>query len=492
MKILRYILLAVLILAVLFLILMIFRAYASQKDEATVAGGVRTDGQLFAFGSCDRQDRPQPFWPAIAAFRPDAFIWMGDNIYSDTEDMTKMAADYETLRANPGYRDFAARTPIFGTWDDHDYGANDAGKEYPKRDSARALLFDFLDVPADSPDRNHAGAYQRYDLGTAAAPVRLILLDTRYFRDDLVGNYDPEGRRTSYQLNEQGDILGEEQWAWLEEQLTDSPAAAHLIVSSIQVLPVDHPYEKWANFPAARRRLFELLEAKKPANLLLLSGDRHLGEISRLTTPGGLELTEMTASGLTHSFSGTEETNQYRQGPLMVDENFGLLLLNADGTAGRIEIRSIDGQQVAASLDLFGPAKTADWADRLLTTRTGTQPLARLGGCPTSPNCVTSYETSAAAPAQEPLAFNGTAAEAAEKLVRVIGTLDRTTLVSQSAAYFHYTFKTTLLPFVDDVEFLIDEPNQVIHYRTASREGYSDMGANLRRVKTIRQAWKND
>ena len=84
-----------------------------------------------SFGSCSDLSRPEHLWEQVLATHPQVWIWMGDNIYADTEDMTQMRAKYEETRAHPLYAQLRASARVLGTWDDHDYGANDAGREYP-------------------------------------------------------------------------------------------------------------------------------------------------------------------------------------------------------------------------------------------------------------------------------------------------------------------------------------------------------------------------
>src|SRR5687768_16983467 len=86
---------------------------------------------IFAFGSCNRQNLPQPLWDVIARDEPDLWIWLGDNIYGDTNDMVVLKAKYDQQLQQEGYRRFTAQVPVIGTWDDHDYGRNDANKSYP-------------------------------------------------------------------------------------------------------------------------------------------------------------------------------------------------------------------------------------------------------------------------------------------------------------------------------------------------------------------------
>lgn len=299
-----------------------------------------------AFGSCNHQDREQPLWPVIQAAEPDLWIWLGDNIYADTENIAAMDSMYARQRRVPGYRALRARVPVIGTWDDHDYGANDAGRSYPKRDSSQMLFLDFLDVPRDHPRRDRAGVYSAHVYGPPGRRVKVILLDTRYHRDPITRDPLSEQR---YYPNPDGDILGPEQWAWLERELQSSDAQIHLIGTSIQAIAREHPWEKWANFPQARDRLLDVIQRSGAPGVLLLSGDRHLAELSRLDDAVDYPLYDLTASGLTHHASFERERNQHRVGPLIADLNFGLLEI--DWTARPVTLRlSIRGRAGEARL----------------------------------------------------------------------------------------------------------------------------------------------
>src|SRR6185436_18724916 len=102
---------------------------------------------------------------------------------------------------------------------------------------------------------------------------------------------------------------------WLEAQLRESPSSIHLIGSSTQVVPEQQRYEKWANFPRSRARLFQLLADTRARGAIVLSGDRHMAEISRIEEePLRYPLWEITSSGLTHSWkNGRDEPNRHRR-----------------------------------------------------------------------------------------------------------------------------------------------------------------------------------
>ena len=295
-----------------------------------------TSVERIAFGSCNKQYMAQPLWEPIRGHRPDLWLWLGDNVYADTEDMNAMAARYDQQRQNPGYAALRSETTVLGTWDDHDYGANDAGRTYPKRDSSQQLLLNFLDVPADSPRRLRRGVYSAHTYGPPGQRVKVILLDTRYHRDSLTPDSTSEQR---YHPNPNGDILGQAQWTWLEDELRRSDAQVHLVGTSIQAIAEQHPWEKWANFPAARQRLFDVIRRSEAPGVLLLSGDRHKSELARLDDAIGYPLYELTASGLTHHAPPGPEPNRHRLGPLVVQENFGLLSIDWDAGAVSLQIR---------------------------------------------------------------------------------------------------------------------------------------------------------
>ncbi len=317
-----------------------------------VATAEETEISRIAFGSCVHQDHPQPIWTAVCASQPDLFVFMGDNIYGDTEDMAVLQAKYDRLAANPGFRQLRGFCPIIGTWDDHDYGENDAGTEYPRKRESQKVMLDFFQVPQEDPRRNRPGVYRALEYGPPDKQVQVILLDTRYFRSSLGNRVWMESlQNVGYLPNKApgATILGEDQWRWLEAKLKE-PARIRVIVSSIQILPKDHGYEKWANFPQERQRLLDLIRQTQAEGVVFFSGDRHRAEISRL--PGewvGYPLYELTSSGLTQVVEGTEP-NQYRLGSNFAGQNFGMLVVDwkEPEPVLTLEVRDVNGRTVLA------------------------------------------------------------------------------------------------------------------------------------------------
>ena len=112
----------------------------------------------------------------------------------------------------------------------------------------------------------------------------------------------------------------------------------------------------------------------------------------------------------------------------------------------------------------------------------------RLVPCPDSPNCVCS-ETADGDAAIAPLAFPGEPEAALASLVEHLRAQPRVELVQVTPDYVHAVFTSALFRFRDDVEFRLDREARVIHGRSASRVGHSDLGANRRRIATLRAEW---
>jgi alkaline phosphatase D len=298
-----------------------------------------------AFGSCARQDQPQPIWEAIVASHPQLFLFLGDNIYADTEDMDVMRSKYAQLDAQPGFQKLKVTCPIMATWDDHDYGADDAGAEYPMKRESQQVFLDFFGVAHDSPRRAREGVYHAAVFGPPGKRLQVILLDARYHRSALKRGFQPgepgEGFRGRYlpNLDPEATMLGAEQWQWLEAQLR-FPAEVRLICSGVQVVPDEHGSETWGNFPLERQRLFRLIRKTSATGVVILSGDRHLAEIARLPADHvdgvGYPLYDITSSSLNRpsgnfTKAGTRfanEINSYRIGLTYFDTNFGAVVID--------------------------------------------------------------------------------------------------------------------------------------------------------------------
>ncbi len=319
-------------------------ALSTNATEGDLSGGTSGTKMVVAFGSCNKYDEENVFWDDILVLAPDVFIWGGDNIYADTEDMAIMQHMYEEQQALPAYAALTKTVPVTGTWDDHDYGSNDGGEEYVKKKESLQLFLDFMKVPKDDPRRSQEGIYSSQFISKPGGGVKIINLDTRYFRTSLTQS---KARDMRYQPNsyEEGTILGETQWQWLAEELSNSKADFNLIVTSVQFLSNAHGFEKWANFPHEVDKMKAMILNSKAKGVIFLSGDRHISEFSRMPLEGlTYPLVDFTSSGLTHSYSDfSGEPNPFRVGEVVSTTSFGVVELDLEAGEATFKIMGEQG-----------------------------------------------------------------------------------------------------------------------------------------------------
>lgn len=298
-----------------------------------------------AFGSCAEQNRAQPIWDPILRANPELFLFIGDNIYADTEDMSEMRRKYAQLGAQPGFMKLRNTVPLMATWDDHDFGVNDGGADYPKREHSRQVFFEFFSEPPGSPRRGHEGVYDSRILGPEGKCIQVILLDTRYNRTKLNRRRSSDPGRGKYTPvpDPSATFLGAGQWLWLEEQLR-KPAEIRLIASSIQVVAEDHGWEKWMNMPAERERLFALIRSTNAKGVFFISGDRHFAELSKIDTAVGYPLYDLTSSGLTKGsrWRGPDDINRHRVAENGSGDNFGFIEIDWTQSEPQIYLQARD------------------------------------------------------------------------------------------------------------------------------------------------------
>lgn len=318
-------------------------AACADDGPAATGGGAAAEAPRtrIAFGSCMHQDQPKPVLDRARLARPDAFVFLGDNVYGDTDDMAELAAIYDRQAASPELVRLELEVPLFAIWDDHDYGRNDAGAEYPHKAESKALFLDFWRAPAGSPRRGRDGLYDAYLLPFEGGTVQLLLLDLRWFRDPLEPN-DGSGLHDYIPTEDPSrTMLGVAQWAWLEEELR-RPADVRIVASSTQLGHSYNGYESWTNMPHERQRLIDAIGAAGAEVTLVISGDAHWAELSRQEVAGGYPLYDLTSSGITEEWSEIPP-NDNRVGDAVADNNFGLVDIVWD-TDPRITLSIVDAE----------------------------------------------------------------------------------------------------------------------------------------------------
>jgi uncharacterized protein (DUF1499 family) len=118
-------------------------------------------------------------------------------------------------------------------------------------------------------------------------------------------------------------------------------------------------------------------------------------------------------------------------------------------------------------------------------------PKSVIRPCPDKPNCVTS-QAPRGPRRMEPLLYEGSLQEARQRLLAIIRSFPRTTVVQDSDYYLRVEFRSSIFSFVDDVEFEFDDVAKLVHFRSASRVGYYDFGVNRRRMATVTRQFSGD
>tara|TARA_B100001057_G_scaffold139351_1_gene139002 strand:+ start:561 stop:1523 length:963 start_codon:yes stop_codon:yes gene_type:complete len=282
--------------------------------QAIISSPVDANSIKLGLGSCLDQDFPQPIWNSIEKENLNYFIFLGDNVYGDSPDGKLDKLKYAYKKQESLLPNFLNDINVLSIWDDHDYGLNDGGGSYSLKKESQKMFLDFWEIPSDDMRSSREGIYFSQNKTFFNKKFKLIFLDTRYFRSPLVG---PKGK---YLKNKSTDstILGINQWDWLEKEL-DEYFDFLIIFSSIQIIPEDHGFEKWGNFPNDRNKFFSLLE-KNVNKTVLVSGDRHLGGIYK--KDGFIEI---TASSLNKPGSLFFETDKYLLGKTYRQENYGII-----------------------------------------------------------------------------------------------------------------------------------------------------------------------
>lgn len=308
------------------------------------------------FGSCMHQDKDTPILQAINQAKPELFVFLGDNVYGDTRNMNELAAKYQKQAAKPNFQTLRKQSQTIAIWDDHDFGENDAGGDYPHKQASKQIMLDFWQEPAKSERRQRdSGIYTSYFYGPAHQRIQVILPDLRWNRPGLnevnkleyiasrvpkdMGPYQPS-------TDPQASMLGQAQWAWLEQELK-KPAKIKIIASSLQLLADFTGWEAWANYPYDRNRLLRFIQSEQINGVIIVSGDTHWGELSKLEQGLDYPLWEVTSSGLNQEWKQVSP-NQHRVGAFTSDVNFGWLNVNWQATDPLLTfgLKDISGQWV--------------------------------------------------------------------------------------------------------------------------------------------------
>ena len=245
---------------------------------------------------CIREKQPVPAFSHYLDMKPDLCLWIGDNVYGDTKEtgISALIESYQKLNDKESFRRLRNNFPFMAGWDDHDFGKNDGGKDYALKEDSRKEFLRFWGLENEI-SSNQDGVYYAKTFEFQGHILQVIMLDARYNRDKIGSN---------------GDVLGAQQWIWLENQLKEN-AEIRLVVSGIQIfLDKESGSETWDNFPNERKKLLELVKTSKAKGVVFLTGDQHYGEVSKLKNGIGYDAFELQFCGLNQTEN--PEFNSFR------------------------------------------------------------------------------------------------------------------------------------------------------------------------------------
>ena len=321
------------ILVSVFLLLKSSVIFSSIDDEKYVIG----------FGSCITEKREQPIWQAIKDENVDEFFFMGDNVYGDSEDGLLNDMEVSYRKQKQMFPEWIFNKKLNAIWDDHDYGKNDGGVEYPLKEKAQELFLEFWGVSDEDPRHNREGIYFSEEKEILGKKVNLIGLDTRYHRSPLGQDSKPY----SADDDKTKTMLGKEQWQWLNSAI-ERESDLLIIVSSIQVMATNHGFEKWQNFPHERLKLLKLLESQnKP--VIILSGDRHRagfykkGALVEITSSSMNKPPARTITAIWDTFF--KETDELLLGDIYSKENYGTIEFSKESKIS-VHLKDLNGDEI--------------------------------------------------------------------------------------------------------------------------------------------------
>jgi alkaline phosphatase D len=215
---------------------------------------------VLAFGSCASEKFPE-IWRRMAVEGAEALVLCGDTPYIDSSDLAKNRERHRAFLAQPGLAELVRTIPVVGTWDDHDFGANDSDGSRVDRGTIRRVFTEYR--AQASYGEEGEGIYTRLRRG----PVEVFLIDARFFSQTGPSPVDA-GKPT---------LLGPRQWRWLRESLAASTAPFKMLVTGM--VWHDKPNREkddWQTYAYERDALFAFLAAEKVGGVVLLGGDVHV------------------------------------------------------------------------------------------------------------------------------------------------------------------------------------------------------------------------
>jgi len=241
-----------------------------------------------AFGSCCRiqLDAEQPIWNTVRHLEPDMFLWLGDNIYGDSDWTAGLVDLYARGRNVERLEPLLRSTPQLATWDDHDFGYNDSDGNNPFKQDSLRIFRSFWANPSYGEPGN-PGVYFKQHYGG----VDFFVLDGRYHRSPTT-RVDDAGKT----------MLGAQQKAWLKRELKASRAPFKVLAigGGWSSAENEDGGDSWGVFLTERNEIFDFIRDEGIGGVVCISGDSHMGELNCIpwSSRGGYDIYDMCSSPL--------------------------------------------------------------------------------------------------------------------------------------------------------------------------------------------------
>ncbi|KRG70425.1 alkaline phosphatase D family protein [Pseudoxanthomonas dokdonensis] len=259
--------------------------YLPHRTRTAPAGNA---GFRVAFGSCCRIqfDPEQRIWNAVRALEPDMFLWLGDNIYADSDQEGALVDLYGRGRTVERLEPLLRATPQLATWDDHDFGYNDSDGRSPYKADALRIFKQFWANPGYG-ESDNPGVYFKQHYGG----VDFFVLDGRYHRDPT--DKVDDANKT---------MLGARQKAWLKRELKASrtPFKVLAIGGGWSSAENEKGGDSWGVYLTERNELFDFIRDEDIGGVVCISGDSHMGELNCIprSQAGGYDIYDFCSSPL--------------------------------------------------------------------------------------------------------------------------------------------------------------------------------------------------
>jgi alkaline phosphatase D len=221
-----------------------------------------------AFGSCASFESSS-IWTRMKDEGVDGVVLLGDTPYIDVTDLDRVRDAYRRFSSIPQLVETFRTIPFWGTWDDHDFGRNDADGNLPGKENSRR---GFINYRANSTfGKNNQGIYTKFRYG----PVEVFLLDTRWFSRTQKSWADPN----------KPTLLGKEQWEWLKDGLLASDAIFKILACGmIWDDKKNSESDDWGTYMHERQAMQSWLGKNQIEGVILIGGDIHVSRLLKYDT----------------------------------------------------------------------------------------------------------------------------------------------------------------------------------------------------------------